>query len=432
VWEARHASLGTRVAIKFIDPEFATSAEARARFDNEARAAASIQSKHAIQIVDHGMTDEGHPYMVMELLVGEPLDARLRRVGRLSPADTARIVGQVSRALTLAHARGIVHRDLKPENIFLVRTRDDEDDIAKVLDFGIAKMTQDFEGLAVRAATRTGALLGTPYYMSPEQTRGARGIDARTDLWSLGVIAYQCLTGVRPFDATSLPDLFVKITSAPIVPPTRIVPTLPAAVDAWVARVLERDRARRFASAPELADALALACQTSGHRGSSGGLPTAFAETAAAPPRWTPLPISSPQMGGPSATPTPYARSQSTSGRRSAALLVAMLGGAVVGVAITAFAVLRIAGTPHRDREKAPRTSTAAATLPPAPASTSTPDPRPTGSRAPSPGASSAQAAAPPPGPSLAKPLAPASSPAATGSPPAPPRPNSTHEDPGY
>jgi serine/threonine protein kinase len=139
VWEGRHTSLGTRVAIKFVDQEYAESAEARSRFVTEARAAATIQSRHAIQIFDHGVTDDGRPYIVMELLVGEPLDRRLERSGRLPLPETARILGQVCRALQRAHDAGIIHRDLKPENIFLVRGPDDDEEIAKVLDFGIAK-----------------------------------------------------------------------------------------------------------------------------------------------------------------------------------------------------------------------------------------------------------------------------------------------------
>src|SRR4029079_5184595 len=140
VWEARHASLGTRFAIKFIESEYADSQEARSRFDNEARAAATIQSKHAIQIFDHGVTDDGKPYIVMEMLQGDPLDKRLERLGRLPLQDVARILNQVCRALQRAHDGGIVHRDLKPEKIFLVRTPDDDEDVAKVLDFGIAKI----------------------------------------------------------------------------------------------------------------------------------------------------------------------------------------------------------------------------------------------------------------------------------------------------
>src|SRR6478609_2819144 len=139
VWEARHVSLGTSSAIKFIEAEYADSQEARSRFDKEAKAAATIQSKHAIQIYDHGVTEDGKPYIVMELLQGEPLDKVIDR-GPISLYDTARIIQQVCRGLARAHERGIIHRDLKPENIYLVKTPDDEEVTAKVLDFGIAKM----------------------------------------------------------------------------------------------------------------------------------------------------------------------------------------------------------------------------------------------------------------------------------------------------
>jgi serine/threonine protein kinase len=166
VWEGRHASLGSRVAIKFIEKEFAESAEARSRFVTEARAAATIESKHAIQIFDHGVTDDGRPYMVMELLTGVSLDKRLDEVGAISLAETARILGQVSRALQRAHDAGIIHRDLKPENIFLVRSPDDDDETAKVLDFGIAKIKGN-PGEELTTSTKTGAVLGTPYFMSP-------------------------------------------------------------------------------------------------------------------------------------------------------------------------------------------------------------------------------------------------------------------------
>jgi serine/threonine protein kinase len=135
VWQGRHASLGTRVAIKFVDPEHAQSQEARARFVTEARAAATIQSRHAIQIYDHGVTEDGRPLIVMELLAGEPLDKRIQRLVLMPLGDVARILGQVCRALQRAHDAGIIHRDLKPENIFLVRSPDDDEETAKVLDF---------------------------------------------------------------------------------------------------------------------------------------------------------------------------------------------------------------------------------------------------------------------------------------------------------
>ena len=260
VWEARHASLGTRFAIKFIEAEYADSAEARSRFDKEARAAATIQSKHAIQIYDHGVTDDGKPYIVMELLQGEPLDKRIERFGRLSLQDTARIIMQVSRGLARAHERGIVHRDLKPENIFLVRTPDDDEEVAKVLDFGIAKMSNSSitgSPSGITSSTKTGAVLGTPFYMSPEQARGLRNVDHRTDIWSLGVIAFKCVTGRLPFDGESVGDLLVKICTSPIPVPSQAAPGLPPAFDAWFARALEREPDRRFSTVAEMSDGLA-------------------------------------------------------------------------------------------------------------------------------------------------------------------------------
>jgi serine/threonine-protein kinase len=259
VWEGRHATLATRVAIKFVDPEYVDSPDARARFVTEARAAATIRSKYAIQIYDHGVADDGRPYMVMELLAGEPLDRRLERLGRLSLRETARWLGQVCRALQRAHDAGIIHRDLKPENIFLVRSPDDDEEIAKVLDFGIAKFKGPPGEGGVTSSTKTGAVLGTPFYMSPEQARGLRNIDHRTDLWSLGVIAYKCVTGVLPFDGEGIGDLLVKICTAALPVPSLTMPGLTPAFDAWFARALERDPDRRFGSSIELSEALAAA-----------------------------------------------------------------------------------------------------------------------------------------------------------------------------
>jgi serine/threonine-protein kinase len=259
VWEGRHTSLGTHVAIKFIEKEYADNDEARKRFDNEARAAAALQSKHAIQIHDHGVTEDGKPYIVMELLVGEALDKRIERVRVLSLQDTAHILQQVCRGLQKAHEHGIVHRDLKPENVFLVKSTDDDEEIAKVLDFGIAKIRTGGADAAISNNTRTGAVLGTPFYMSPEQARGLRDIDHRTDLWSLGVIAFKCTTGRLPFEGESLGDLLVKICTVPIPMPSQVNPQLPPSFDAWFSRALERDPNRRFGSAHELAEALAYA-----------------------------------------------------------------------------------------------------------------------------------------------------------------------------
>ncbi|HEX9619522.1 MAG TPA: serine/threonine-protein kinase [Polyangiaceae bacterium] len=255
VWEGVHATLGSRVAIKFIDAEYAESPEALSRFENEAHAAAKLRSKYVVEVYDHGVTADGRPYIVMEFLNGEPLDRRLETHGRLDLVPTAMLMQQVSRALARAHAAGIVHRDLKPENIFLVRDEEDGTEIAKVVDFGIAKFTD--RGMGVSSSTRTGSVLGTPFYMSPEQARGLRAVDARSDIWSMGVIAFRCLTGRLPFEGEAVGDLLVKICTGPTPVPTRLVAGLPPEFDSFIARGLAKEPDQRFQSAQELADNLA-------------------------------------------------------------------------------------------------------------------------------------------------------------------------------
>ena len=344
VWEGRHATLGSRVAIKFIDTEYAESDEARTRFDNEARAAATIQSKHAIQIFDHGVTGDGKPYIVMELLVGEPLDARIDRLKRMPLVDVTRILRQVARALARAHEKGIVHRDLKPENIFLVRTPDDDDEIAKVLDFGIAKFKKiDGQNASgnITSSTKTGAVLGTPFYMSPEQARGLRDIDHRSDLWSMGVIAFKCVCGVLPFEGVSVGDLLVKICTSPAPAPSSLVPTLSPSFDAWFARALEKDPARRFQSAGELSDALAYAAGLSVRRPGSVS-PTSdplSAQASSVAPR-------SLDGASPNATSAPFTSpARTSSGTRS--VLAAAIGATIVGASLGAFGIMRMSPRPQ-------------------------------------------------------------------------------------
>src|SRR5512145_2183865 len=185
VWRAEHLALRSPVAVKLIDPALTQDEEACARFMREAQSAASLRSPHVVQILDYGV-DAGIPYIVMELLEGESLASRLERMRRLSPVETARVMTDVCRAVGRAHQAGIVHRDLKPDNIFLVPN--DESEIAKVLDFGIAKSKMAAQ-LGVGSGTRTGTMLGTLYYMSPEQVGGAKTVDWRSDLWALGIIA---------------------------------------------------------------------------------------------------------------------------------------------------------------------------------------------------------------------------------------------------
>jgi serine/threonine protein kinase len=267
VWLATHLGLGIPCAVKFVEGEWRRQPEMVTRFEREAKVEAQLRSPHVVHVLDHGVW-QGTPYIAMEYLQGESVAARLERVGRLDAASTHRLVAHVARALTRAHAIGIVHRDLKPENVFLVP--DDEGEIAKVLDFGVAKWSTDW---AVNNVTKTGLLVGTPLYMSPEQARGTKDIDYRADLWSLAVITFQAMTGSLPFLSEGLGDLLAKIMFEPIPMPSSIVPYLPLDFDGWWARASSRDIEARFQSAKELSDALAVAL----------GL-TASSTVAAAPP----------------------------------------------------------------------------------------------------------------------------------------------------
>lgn len=251
VWRAEHLELGTLVAVKLISEEVAKNPEALARFRREAHAAAALRSPHVVQILDYGV-DGDTPFMVMELLDGESLADRLARRGSLDLQETSRILSQVARAVGKAHSFGIVHRDLKPDNIFIVDNEDEE--VAKVLDFGIAKATRDVTG-SVGMMTGTGVMLGTPYYMSPEQAAGKREVDHRTDTWALAVIAYQCLVGRPPFRADTIGGLVLAICTEEAPRPSRNAKLDPA-FDAWFLHGVQRDPDRRFQAARELADSL--------------------------------------------------------------------------------------------------------------------------------------------------------------------------------
>jgi serine/threonine protein kinase len=251
VWLAQHTALDVPCAIKFIHDEAARSADLRSRFEREAKAAALIRSPHVVQILDHGVWQDS-PYIAMEYLEGEDLGQRLSRLGVIPPVDVVAIAIQVGRALTKAHVAGLVHRDLKPANIFLVK--DDDRDLAKVLDFGVAKVNE----VGLDGSTKTGSLLGTPYYMSPEQARGHKGLDHRSDLWALAVVVYQCLVGKLPFTADAFGELLVKIIMDPLPIPSQVA-AVPPGFDEWWLRAIARNPDERFQTAREFCDALGLA-----------------------------------------------------------------------------------------------------------------------------------------------------------------------------
>lgn len=248
-------SLGTEVALKLMEAGIASRPQMLARFQREAKALASLKSPYVVQVFDYGIDRaSGAPYIVMELLEGENLDQRLNRRGRLTPEEVSLIMGQTCRAMARAHDAGLIHRDLKPDNIFVVRS--DDQLVTKVLDFGIVKLRNP---TALDAQTSTSSVLGTPYYMSPEQISGSKDIDHRADLWSIAVIAFQCLTGRRPFESDNLGGLVLEICTGPVPKPSSIA-NLPAGFDEWFARATQRSPDARFQSARELAAALVAIC----------------------------------------------------------------------------------------------------------------------------------------------------------------------------
>ncbi len=257
VWAGRHVTLGHPVAIKFVHPRLAKSTEARRRFEIEAKAAARINSRHAVKVHDHGVTDDGHPYIVMEYLEGESLDAAIKNRGPLLLPEVTAIVTQISRALEAAHEAGIIHRDLKPDNIFLAR--DPEAGklgyTVKVVDFGIAKLVSD-EGGVGQGSTQAGALLGTPHYMSPEALTGTSPVGPPSDVWSLGACAFAALCGQTPFSGDVIGEVVLKVCSAPLPVPSKVNNSVPRDFDAWFQKACARLPAHRFQSAREAALAL--------------------------------------------------------------------------------------------------------------------------------------------------------------------------------
>jgi serine/threonine protein kinase len=252
VWRAEHLVLMSPVAVKVLKPKVTETSNSVARFLREAKAAALLRSPHVVQILEHGRDGE-LVYIAMELLEGESLHQRLRR-GPLTPTEAAVVMTHVGRAMQKAHDAKIVHRDLKPDNIFLVHN--DDEVMGKVLDFGIAKSSlYALNTTGDSPQTQTGTLLGTPYYMSPEQATGQKDVDHRSDLWAMGVIAFECLVGQRPYQSDALGDLVLQICSrAQPVPSARA--SVPDGFDEWFARAQQRDVEERFQSARELTQSL--------------------------------------------------------------------------------------------------------------------------------------------------------------------------------
>ncbi|HEU4409808.1 MAG TPA: serine/threonine-protein kinase, partial [Polyangiaceae bacterium] len=251
VYEAEHLVIGRPVALKVLHPDFGRESEAVRRFRHEARAAGSIGHPNICEIYDVGELDDGSPFLVMERLHGETLADRIGRETALPLADVVDVALQVLRALAAAHEKGIVHRDVKPDNIFLAE-RVGYAPLVKLLDFGISKNA----ALDDLRMTRTGAVMGTPYYMAPEQARGEI-IDARIDLYAVGAVLYESLTGQRPFEANELAELLRQVLFEAPRPPRALRPSLPEPFELVVRRALAKERTERYQTAQELMAALA-------------------------------------------------------------------------------------------------------------------------------------------------------------------------------
>jgi serine/threonine protein kinase len=245
VWAAMHTATSRRAALKFLRGPTQLRPEARRRFLREARAATAVNHPNVVQIHDFFELEDGTPVMVMDLLHGETLGERLKREVKLSLVDAVNVILPVVSAVGTAHSLGIVHRDLKPDNVFLARRPTGDALDVRVLDFGIAKLTAAAAANETGGATDTGTMLGTPCYMSPEQSFGEKDVDCRADVWAIGVMLYEALSGGVPLVADNLGQFVKRLVTEGITPLEALVPNLPAPIYVLVTRMLSRDRERR-------------------------------------------------------------------------------------------------------------------------------------------------------------------------------------------
>ncbi len=320
---ARHIQLDQRVALKFLRPEAMQSKEAVERFQREARSAVRLRSEHVAKVTDVGTLDSGAPYMVMEYLEGADLSRVVQATGSISIEESVHFVLQACEAIAEAHSLGIIHRDLKPQNLFVTR-RVDGKPLIKVLDFGISKTLDSQAGLSL---TRTSSIMGSPLYMSPEQMRSSKNVDQRSDIWALGVILYELLTGRVPFEAEAIPELCLKVVQDPVEPPKKLRPEISEGLSAVVVKCLEKEPNHRFDNVAELGAALEPYSEMA--RGSSERI-AATLHVPSRPPMVSISAISSSSNPKVKTGDTAWGTTQALEARRKRMPLIA--GGAVVGV----------------------------------------------------------------------------------------------------
>ena len=253
VYEGENTRINRRVAIKVLHANVAENKEAVQRFEREAQAAGRIGNDHILEVLDLGTLPSGDHFMVMEYLDGEPLSSRIRGAGQMTAEDLCPVIRQVLLGLGAAHDAGIIHRDLKPDNIFILTEKYGNKDFVKLIDFGVSKFNILNDDMKM---TRTGAVVGTPYYMSPEQASGRQSTDVRSDVYAVGVIMYEAVTGHVPFDAPTFNQLMFQIVLSSPVPAAQIVPSLDPAFGTIISKAMARDPANRFQSTRQLLDAL--------------------------------------------------------------------------------------------------------------------------------------------------------------------------------
>jgi serine/threonine-protein kinase len=253
VYEGRHHATRTRVAVKVLHPEVARDAVAVERFKREHEAARDMDHPNIVKVIDFGVTGDGLNYLTMEFLEGEELGHLLRRGNPLEPARVVRIIAQLGLALDYAHSFGFIHRDLKPDNVFLCRS--DAGDVVRVLDFGSVKLQID----TGPKLTAFGTTLGSPYYMSPEQAMGRQDVDQRTDVFALGAILYECLTGKVAFEGANVAQILMKIISGQPIPASQQRSGLPPSIDDLIDHALHKDKTKRIPTGVALANELCVA-----------------------------------------------------------------------------------------------------------------------------------------------------------------------------